>query len=156
VQHHAERRVNRKSDAIHQAVRDLQGMNGEGSNLETFSRTNFAQIGRVEKLVFIELIFDVGKRELGGPDRDVQFAENPGQGSDVIFVPVRKHDAAHQFAIFDQIRNIGNNNIDAEQFGFGKHEPGIYDHDVIAIADGHAVHAELAHAAERNNMQFSF
>ncbi len=41
------------------------------------------------------------------------------------------------------------------KFGFGEHQAGVDDDDVIAPAHGHAVHSELAQAAERYNVQFS-
>src|SRR5882762_1476423 len=154
MQHHAERCVNGERDTIHKAVRYLQRMNGEWSNLEAFSGLDFAQIGVVEELVFVELILDVGQRELGRPDRNIQFAENPRQSADVIFVAVRKDDAAHILAIFEQVRNVGDDDVDAQQLGFGEHQTGVNHDDVIAEADGHAVHTELAHPAQRNNMQF--
>ena len=56
--------------------------------------------------------------------------------------------------ILKQVRDVGNNDVDAQQLGFGKHQAGIDHDDVIAIADGHAVHPELAHPAERNYVQF--
>ena len=150
-----ERRVNGQRDAIHQAVRDLDGVNGERPDLEAFSRTHFAQVGVVEELVFVELVFDVGQRELGAPHWDVEFAENPGQRADVVFVPVRENDAADVLAVLDQVGNVGDDDVHAEQFGFGEHQAGVDDDDVVSPADGHAVHAELAQSAERNNMQFS-
>ena len=108
------------------------------------------RIGVVEKLVFVELIFDVSQRELGRPNRNIQFAENPRQGADVIFVAVREHDAAHMLAIFEQVRNVGDDDIDAQQLGFREHQAGVDHDDVVAEADGHAVHTELAHPAQRN------
>src|SRR5208337_3586659 len=147
MQHDAERRLNGERHTIDQAVRYLQRMNGEGSNLEAFSGTNFAEVGVVEELVFVELIFDVGQRELRAPDGNIQFAENPGQSADVVFVAVRKHDAAHMLAIFQQVRNIGDNDVDAQQLGFGEHQAGVNHNDVVAKADGHAVHPELAQPA---------
>src|SRR5258708_36852157 len=130
-------------------------MNGEWSNLEAFAGTNFAQVSVIEELVFVKLIFDVGQRELGRPNRNIQFAENPRQSADVIFVAVRKDDAAHILAIFEQVRNVGDDDVDAQQLGFREHEPGVDHDDVVAQADDHAVHTELAHPAQRNNMQFS-
>ena len=155
MQHDAERRVDGERNAIDQAVRDLQRMNRERPDLEAFSGTDLAQVGVVEELVFVELVFDVGQRELGAPDGNVQFAENPGQGADVVFVAVGEHDAAHMLAIFEQVRNVGDDDVDAQQLGFGEHQAGVDHDDVIAAADGHAVHTELAHPAQRNNMQFS-
>ena len=156
MHHDAERRVDGQRDAIDQAVRHLHRMNGERPDLEALSGTDFAQVGVVEQLVFVELVFHVGQRELGAPDGDVQFAENPGQGADVVFVAVREDDAAHMLAIFEQVRNVGDDDVDAQQLGFGEHQAGIDHDDVVAQADGHAVHAELAQPAQRNNMQFSF
>jgi len=136
-------------------MRYLQRMNRERPNLEAFSRSHFTQVRIVKKLMLIELIFNISQRELSPPDGHIQFTENPGQRSDMILVPMRQDDAANKVAIFQQIRNIGDNNIDAQQLGLGKHEPAIDNNDVIAVADGHAVHAELAHPAERNYMQFA-
>ena len=147
MQHDANRRVDSECDTIDQAVRYLQRMNGERPNLEALSGTDFAQVGVVEELVFVELILDVGQRKLGAPDGNVQFAENPRQGTDVIFVAVRQHDAAHMLAIFEQIRNVGDDDVDAQQLGFGEHQAGVNHDDVVAKADGHAVHTELAQPA---------
>ena len=91
----AQRSVNGQRDAIHQAVGDPNGMDGERANLEAFAGTHFVQVGIVEQAVLVELVFHVGQRELGAPDRHVQFGENPGQSADVIFVAVSQNDAAH-------------------------------------------------------------
>jgi hypothetical protein len=65
----------------------------------------------------------------------------------VVFVAVRKDDAAHMLAIFEQVRNVGNDDVDAQQLSFGEHQAGVNNDDVIAKADGHAVHTELAQPA---------
>ena len=126
-----------------------------GSGLEALVGAHLAQVGVVEQSVLVELVFDVGERELGAPDGHVQFGEKPGQGADVILVAVGEDDAAHALAIFDEIRNVGDDDVDAEQFGFGEHEAGVDDNDVVSPAHGHAVHAELAKAAQRDDLQFS-
>src|SRR5260370_39707948 len=130
-------------------------MNGEWSNLEAFAGTNFAQVGVIEALVFVKLIFDVGQRELGRPNRNIQFAENPRQSADVIFVAVRQDDAAHIFTIFEQVGNVRDNDVDAQQLGFAEHQAGVDHDDDVAEADVHAVHTELAQPAQRNNMPFA-
>src|SRR5258708_10628590 len=155
VQHHAERCVDSERYTIDEAVRYLQRMNGERTNLEPLTGTYLIQVGVVEKLVFVELIFYISQRELGRPNRHVQFAENPRQNADVSFVGVRQDDAAHILAIFEQVRNVGDDDVDAQQLGLREHEPGVDHDDVVAQADDHAVHTELAHPAQRNNMQFS-
>ena len=57
-------------------------------------------------------------------------------------------------AILLEIREIGRDDIDAQQFGVGEHHACIQDDDVVAVADGHAVHTELAQAPERDDLQF--
>ena len=96
----AERGVNGEGDAIDQAVRDLNGMDGERPDLEALVGANLAQIGVIEQAMLVELVFDIGERELGAPNGNVEFGEDPGQCADVILVAVRQDDAAHALAIF--------------------------------------------------------
>jgi hypothetical protein len=105
--------------------------------------------------MLIELVFDVRQRELGAPDWDVQLREDPRQGSDMIFVTVGEDNSSDALTIFDEIGNIGYNNVDAQKFGLREHQAGVDDDDVIPPADGHAVHTELAQAPKRDNLQFS-
>ncbi len=151
----AERSVNGERDAIDQAVRDVDGMDGEDSSLEALVGAHFAEVGVVEQAVLVEFVFDVGEREFGAPDRDLKFGKHPGKGADVVFVAVSENDAADALAVFSEIGNVGDYDVDAEKFGFGEHESGVDDDDVVAPADGHAVHTELAQAPEGNYLQFS-
>ena len=64
----------------------------------------------------------------------------------MIFVAVGENDSAHTLAVFGEIGNVRDHDVDAQQFGLGEHEARV-DHDnVVAPADGHAVHAEFAEA----------
>ena len=66
-----------------------------GPDLEAFSGADLAQVGVVEQAVLFEFVFHIGERELGAPDRHIEFGENPGQRADVVFVAVGENDAAH-------------------------------------------------------------
>src|SRR5438876_2957824 len=155
VNDHAERRVDRQRNAIHQAVRYLNGMNSKRSYLEALAWTNLAQVRAVEEAMFIQLVLDVGKRELRSPHRDVQLGKDPWQGANVILVAVSQNNPAHMLSVFGEIRNFGDNNVHAQKFGLGEHKAGIDDDNVIASEAGHAVHAELAQPAERHDVEFS-
>ena len=104
VDDHAQRRVDRQRHAIHQAVRDLDGMDGERPDLEALAGADLAQVGVVEQAVLFQLVFHVGQRELGALDRHVQFGQHPGQRADVVFVAVGQNDAAHLLAVLDADR----------------------------------------------------
>src|ERR1035438_1220174 len=58
-------------------------------------------------------------------------------------------------AILDQVRDIGDHNVHAQQLGFRKHESGIDDDDVVTPANRHAIHAEFAEPSEWYNLKFS-
>src|SRR5690348_13534776 len=102
-------------------------MDGEGSGLEAFIGAHLTQVGIVKQAVLVKFVFDIGQRELGTPDRNVEFGEHPGQRADVVFVAVGQDDAANALAILDEIRNVGDYDVDAKKFGFGEHESGVDD-----------------------------
>src|SRR5215467_10069638 len=102
---HAERTVNGKSNAIDQAVRDLNGMDGEGSDLDSLMGANLPKVSIVEQSVLVEFVFDVGERELSTPHRNIQFGQNPGERANVVFVPVGENDAANALAILGKVSN---------------------------------------------------
>src|SRR5579864_1255821 len=102
VNDYPERRVNRERNAIHQAVRDRNGMNREGAKLETFSGADFVEFNRVKQFVLFEFVLDVGERELGAIHGHVDFGKNPGQAADVIFVAVSEYDGPNLVAILNQ------------------------------------------------------
>ncbi len=105
--------------------------------------------------MLVEFVFDVGEGELGAPDGDVEFREHPGKAADVVLVAVGEDDSANALAVLDEVGDVGDDDVDAEKLGFGEHEPGVDDDNVVSPADGHAVHAELAEAPERDDLQFS-
>src|SRR3979490_3239979 len=105
--------------------------------------------------MLVELVFNVRESEFGPPDGTVELAEDRGQRADVIFVSVRKNDGANVLPVLSKIGNVGDDDVDAEQFCFREHQAGIDDNNVVSPAHGHAVHTELAQPAERNYVQFS-
>ena len=73
VDDNAEGSMDREGHAIDQAMRDVNGMDGEGSGLEALVGAHFAQVSVVEQAVLVEFVFDIGKRELGAPHRNFKF-----------------------------------------------------------------------------------
>src|SRR3954469_10726622 len=130
-------------------------MNGERPQLEAFAGLNLVHLSVIEQAVFFQLAFDERERELSAIDGDVEFGEDPGQSADVVFVAVRQDDAADFVAVLEQISDIGDNDVHAQQFGFGEHEAGVDDDDVVTPANGHAVHSELAQTTQGNNVKFA-
>ena len=97
--------------------------------------------------VLFELAFDVGEGELGAVDGDVELGEDPGKSADVVFVAMGEDDGADVLLVLDEVGDIGDDDVDAEELGLGEHEAGIDDDDVVFLAEGEAVHTELAESA---------
>ena len=122
------------------------GMIENGPSVKRRPGMHLDQLGVVEQPMLFELAFDVGERELGAVDRDVELGEDPRQAADVVLVAVRQDDGANLVAVLGEVGDVGNDDVDAQQLFFGKHQAGVDDDDVILPAEGHAVHAELAQA----------
>src|SRR3954468_12045215 len=152
---HPERSMDGECDAIHHAMRNLDRMNGERSQLESLARLDLVHLCVIEQAVFFQLALDERQRELGPVDGDVQLGEDPRQSANVIFVRVGEDDAANLLAILEQVSDVGNNDVHAQQFGFGEHEPGVDDDDLVSPANGHAVHSELAKATKGDYVKFA-
>ena len=115
VDHDADRRLNRQRHAIDQRMRDADRLDGERPDGELLLRRDLDQLDLVEQLVLFELAFNVGQRELGGVHRDLELAQNPGQAADVVLVAVRQNDGADVLLVLNQVGDIGNDDIDAQQ-----------------------------------------
>src|SRR5437667_8633007 len=152
VDENPNRRVDGEGDAIHQAVRDLDGMNGEWPHAEALAADDSMQLRLLQQTVFFQLVFDVGQGEFRAVDRDGELSKNPGQAADVVFMAVSENDGANMLAIFQQIGDIGDDDVNAQQLGFREHEAGVNHDDVVTPAKGNAVHAELNEAVERGEV----
>ena len=149
----ADRRVDGERDAVDQRVGDADGLDGEGAEGELFFRRDLDQRDFVEELMLFELAFDVGQRELGGVDGDLELTEDPGESADVVLVAMGEDDGADVFPVLGEVGDVRHDDIDAEQLRFREHEAGIDDDDVVFPADSEAVHAEFAESAKGDDFQ---
>ena len=146
--------VDGEGNAVDQRVGDADGLDGEGAEGELFFGRDLDELGFVEELMLFELAFDVGQGELGGVDGNLELAEDPGQSADVVLVAMGEDDGADVLPVLDEVGDVGHDDVDAQQLCFREHEAGIDDDDVVFPAEGEAVHAEFAEAAEGDDFQF--
>ena len=141
-----------EGDAVDQGVSDADGLDRKCAECKFAPRGDFDELGVVEQGVLVELAFNIGECELGAVDGDVELGEDPGKAADVILVTVGEDDGADVLLVFDEVGDVGDDYVDAEKLGLGKHESGIDDDDVVFIAKGEAVHAELAESAQGDDL----
>src|SRR5439155_17379810 len=81
-------------------------------------------------------------------DRNSHLAHQVRERAHVILVPVRQHDAADHVLALDQVREVGEDEVDAEMLVAREREPGVDDHDrSLRLVGGHVL-PHLAEAAE--------
>ena len=111
------------------------------------------QVAPVGEVVLAQLAGHQAEREVAAVDRDAHLFEQIRYGADVILVAVGQNDAADFLRMGDEVGEIRDDDIDAENLFLGKHEAGV-DHDQIAPAAQHrAIQTEFAEATERDDLQ---
>jgi hypothetical protein len=146
----AERCANGEGDAVDGAVGYGDKLDFERSDFDEAARCDFTKRGGIEQAGFFEALFDEREREAGAVDGDVDVTKDVRQRADVIFVAVRENDRFDEMAILFEIGDVWNDEVDAEEFGFGEHHSGVDDNDGVADANRHHVHAEFAETTERD------
>ena len=109
--------------------------------------------GSCIQLVFLQPAIHQRQREGRAVDRDIDLGQEVGHGADVVFVAVGQDHGADVLLVLFEEREVGHDQIDAQQLRLGEHHPAIHDDDVVAVANGRHIHAELAESAEGNHLQ---
>jgi hypothetical protein len=110
------------------------------------------QLHRAQQSVLVELRLDQAERQAGGPDLlHACLAEQVRERADVVLVPVREQHRAYRPLAVDQVREVGQDQVDAEVLVAREREACI-DHDGLAagLEHGHVL-ADLAESAERDD-----
>ena len=84
---------------------------------------------------------------------NLQLLDEKWNGADVVFVTVREENRLHALRPVEEVRHVGNDDVDAERGGVGKHHSAIDDDGVVAVLVDHQVHPDLAEAAEGDDAQ---
>ena len=132
MNHNADRGFNGERDALHEGVGDVDRLDGEGAYGELFSGRDLDESDFIEQLVLFELAFDVGQGELGCIDGNLDLAQNPRQAADVVLVTVGENDGPDMSLVFNQVGDVGDHDIDAEELRLGEHQAGV-DHDNVVF-----------------------
>ena len=102
--------------------------------------------------VLVELRLDEREREARRDhERHPHLAHEVRERADVILVAVREDDGAHHLLAVAEVREVGQDEVDAEMLVAREREPGVDDDDrSVRLVDGHVL-ADLAEAAERDD-----
>jgi hypothetical protein len=135
-------------------MRHADRENAENAEVEAAAGEDLDKLGVVEEAMLFEFAFYIGEGELGAVDGDVELGQDPRETTDVVLVAVGEDDAADFAAVLDEVGDIRDDDVDAQELFFGEHKAGVDDEDVVTVVKGETIHAELAESAERDYLQF--
>jgi hypothetical protein len=145
-----ERRRDRQGDGANNRVGDVDEFDLKRSDIDDLLRLDLDEPGLLLQVVLLQPAVDQSERKGGAVDRNVDLGKEVRDGADVVFVAVREDDRPDVLLQFLEVRQVGHDQVDAEQLGVGEHHPAVDDQDVVGVPDGRHVHAELAQSAQRN------
>ena len=155
VDDRAHGRCERQRSGLDDAVGEVNELHAEGAGLVRLPGLHLAQVGDVRQAVVGQLGARQRQRERRAVDGRVYFVEHVRQGADVVFVAVGEQDGPQALPVFPQVGDVGDDDVNAEQFGVREHHAAIDDHQMAIVFEGHHVHSELAEASEGNGAQLA-
>ena len=153
MHHAAARCLEDDRDGIGDRVRHADELDPERAELERLVvRRHLAKLGVAEQAVLVELRLDKTEREPRRDDhRHAALAHEIRQRTDVILVAVREDNTADHVLALAEIREVGQDEIDAEVLVAREGEPRVDDDDrAVGFVDGHVL-PDLAEPAERDD-----
>ena len=148
----ARRRVNRQRQAVGDAVRHAQELDAERAGGHRLPRLDDRQAPVEIDAVLVELRFDQRQGEFRAEHGAVDAIGDVGDGADVVLVPVRQDETDDAALVGVERREIGDDEVDAEQLGLGEHHAGVDEQSFAATGDDQHVHAEFADTTERKDV----
>ena len=151
VNNRSHRRRDGHPNAVGDAVRHAQDFYMDLPEIQRLTGFDEMQLRLLKHSVFLQPPAGKSKGQTGAVNGNREFSQQIGEGADVVLMAMRHDDATHLFLVFQQVGEIRDYEIHAQQFISGKHQSGIDDNDIVAIADRHHVHAEFPKSAEGDN-----
>ena len=114
---------------------------------------DLVQLDHLEQAVLVELRLGEGQREAAAVDRHVDVAQHVGERAEMVFVAVGDEEGEHVVAALAQEGDVGQDEVDAQHLVAREGQPAVDHDDLAAVLDGRHVLADLAHPAERDDLQ---
>ena len=134
-------------------MRDVEELDLERAELDDVLRLDRVKLRLVEQPMLLELVLHQTHREAAAVHRNIQIGKDERQRADMVFVAVGEEDGFDFALVFEKVADVGNDDVDAEQFVVRKHDAGIDDDDGAVAAERHHVHSKFAESAERNDIE---
>src|SRR5437762_13260767 len=108
-------------------MRDVEELHFERTKLNLVLAFDDVDLRVFKQSVLRQLVLHESHREAAAVQRNIQIRKNERQRADVIFVGVRQEDGFDFTSVLEKKGDIGNDDIDPEEFFVRKHYAGIDD-----------------------------
>ena len=123
---------------------DAEELDAEAADLEGSVRLDDVQASVAQQAKLSELDGDEAVGEPGGVHRDVQLGQNVRERSDVVLMAMGYQDGPDALPVLDEVRYVGDGEIDPGHILLREEHPGVDDDNVLAVLQGHHVLADFA------------
>ena len=112
------------------------------------------ELGLLEEAVLLKLQLDEPRGQAGAVDGHVHLPEDVGHGPDMVLVSVGDEQSPDAVLVLDEVRHIGDHQVNAVHILVGEAHAAVDDDDLAAVLiDGHVL-ADLVEAAKRDDFHF--
>ena len=130
----------------------MDELDREGSQLQPVAGLDGVELHVVSHLMLFQAPLHQRQSEGGAVHRYRDLLQQKRHAPDMVFVAVRQDQTANVGLVLFQVREIGGDDIDSQELVVREHHPGVHYDDVVAVANGHGVHSELAQAAQWDDL----
>ena len=128
----AERRLERDAGGVRDRVREVDALDLERAGVHRVADRQHLEVD-VAQLVLVELRARHRDRQLAAvDDRDLVLAEvadHPRERAEVVLVAVRDHERLDRVDVLAQVREVGQDEVDAHHLGGREAQPAVDDDD---------------------------
>jgi HD-GYP domain-containing protein (c-di-GMP phosphodiesterase class II) len=153
VEDSAAGRLEQDRDRVGDRVRDAHELDVERAQLDgRFLRVGLPQLRGAQQPVLVQLRLDEPERQPRRPHLlHARLPQDEREGTDVVLVPVGEQDRANRPLELGQVREVGQDQVDAEVLVTREREARVDDDRfTVGLVDGHVL-ADLAQAAQRDD-----
>ena len=144
-------RIDAERDRARDGMVHVDKFNAETAEFDLVARLHAHQMRLVDAL-FAQFVVRQRQCQLGAVYGRLHFFQKISDAPHMVFMPVGNEHAAHFVLVLHEIADVGNDQIDAGKFLVGERQSCIDDDDVVAVFDRGHVLADLAYAAEKDDL----
>ena len=127
-------------------VKDMLFMMKELAGIDDIAWPDDARLDVIDPELF-QLVAEEAERQRHRVYGDLHTLDEKRQRADVILVRVREKNRLDSRGVLEEVRHVGDSDVDAQSRGVGKHHSAVDDDGVLTVLDHHEIHPDLAEAA---------